>query len=35
MRIGGKSNKSLKNIIIKSKEDYKALKKNRVVSCHV
>jgi len=30
MRIGGESNKSLKNIILKSKEDYKALKKNRL-----
>lgn len=30
MRIGGESNKSLKNILLKSKEDLKALKKNKV-----
>lgn len=30
MRIGGASNRSLKNVITKSKEDYKALKKNRI-----
>jgi len=30
MRLGGASNKSIKNIIIKSFEDYKALKKNNV-----
>ena len=30
MRVGGASNKSLKNIIRKSKEDIKALKKNKV-----
>ncbi len=30
MRWGGKSNKSIKNIILKSKEDYKALKNNKV-----
>jgi len=30
MRIGGESNKSLKNILLKSKEDYKALKKNKI-----
>ena len=30
MRWGGKSNKSIKNIIIKSKEDYWALKNNRI-----
>lgn len=30
MRIGGKSNKSLKNIINKSKEDYKIIKRNKV-----
>jgi glycosyltransferase len=30
MRTGGESNKSLKNIILKSKEDYKALKKNKI-----
>ena len=28
MRIGGKSNRSLKNLIIKSSEDYKAWKVN-------
>ena len=30
MRWGGKSNRSIKNIIIKSKEDYMALKRNKV-----
>jgi glycosyltransferase len=30
MRVGGESNKSIKNIILKSKEDLKALKKNNV-----
>jgi glycosyltransferase len=30
MRLGGESNKSLKNIINKSKEDYRALKKNGI-----
>jgi glycosyltransferase len=30
MRVGGESNKSLSNIIKKSKEDLKALKKNRI-----
>ena len=30
MRIGGISNRSLINIILKSKEDYKALRKNNV-----
>jgi len=30
MRIGGKSNKSLKNILLKSSEDLKALKKNHL-----
>ena len=30
MRWGGKSNRSIKNIFIKSKEDYQALKKNKV-----
>ncbi len=30
MRIGGESNKSLKNIILKSKEDLKALRKNEI-----
>lgn len=30
MRIGGESNKSLKNILLKSKEDLKALKKNKI-----
>lgn len=30
MRVGGQSNRSLKNIILKSKEDYRALKKNGV-----
>jgi glycosyltransferase len=28
MRVGGESNRSLKNIILKSKEDYKAMKNN-------
>ena len=30
MRVGGASNKSIKNIFLKSKEDYKAIKKNGV-----
>lgn len=30
MRVGGESNKSIKNIILKSKEDLKALKKNNI-----
>ncbi|SMC38440.1 glycosyltransferase family 2 protein [Cellulophaga tyrosinoxydans] len=30
MRIGGASNRSLKNILLKSKEDYKAIKKNGI-----
>lgn len=30
MRVGGESNKSLSNIIKKSKEDLKALKKNQI-----
>lgn len=30
MRVGGESNKSLKNIMLKSKEDLKALKKNNI-----
>jgi len=30
MRVGGESNKSLKNIMLKSKEDLRALQKNRV-----
>lgn len=30
MRIGGKSNKSLKNIINKSKEDYEIIKRNKI-----
>ncbi|KAB1067850.1 glycosyltransferase [Tamlana haliotis] len=30
MRIGGASNRSLKNVIIKSKEDYKALNTNQI-----
>ena len=30
MRIGGESNKSLKNIILKSKEDFRALQKNNI-----
>lgn len=30
MRVGGESNKSLKNIIIKSQEDYKVLRKNNI-----
>jgi len=34
MRIGGESNKSLKNIINKTKEDLKALKKNEIGGFH-
>ena len=34
MRVGGESNKSLKNIIKKMKEDVKALKKNKVGNWH-
>ncbi len=34
MRIGGKSNKSLKNILLKMKEDTRALKKNGLGGCH-
>ena len=30
MRVGGESNKSIKNIMLKSQEDLKALKKNKV-----
>ena len=30
MRVGGASNKSLKNIILKSKEDLKAMKNNEM-----
>ena len=30
MRVGGKSNKSIKNILLKSKEDLKALKNNNI-----
>ena len=30
MRVGGASNRSLKNIILKSREDYRALRSNRV-----
>jgi glycosyltransferase len=30
MRVGGESNKSLKNIIQKSKEDLQSLKKNNI-----
>ena len=30
MRVGGESNKSIKNIMLKSKEDLKALKKNNI-----
>ena len=30
MRLGGASNRSLKNILQKSREDYRALKANRV-----
>ncbi|MBK8807565.1 MAG: glycosyltransferase [Bacteroidales bacterium] len=30
MRVGGESNKSIKNIILKSKEDLKAIKKNKI-----
>ena len=30
MRVGGESNKSIKNILLKSKEDYRALKKNEI-----
>ncbi|WP_067149695.1 glycosyltransferase family 2 protein [Pseudotamlana agarivorans] len=32
MRVGGASNRSLKNIILKSKEDYKAIRNNEVGS---
>jgi len=34
MRIGGESNKSIKNIIRKMKEDIRALKKNRIGGLH-
>lgn len=34
MRVGGASNKSIKNIIQKSKEDYKAIRKNKVGGFH-
>jgi len=34
MRIGGKSNKNIKNIKLKMKEDIKALKKNRIGGIH-
>ncbi|MBN2892358.1 MAG: glycosyltransferase [Bacteroidales bacterium] len=30
MRVGGVSNKSLKNILLKSKEDFKAIRKNKI-----
>ncbi|MDP5231995.1 MAG: glycosyltransferase [Cellulophaga sp.] len=30
MRVGGASNKSFKNILLKSKEDYKAIKNNKI-----
>ena len=30
MRIGGVSNKNLKNILLKSQEDYNAIKKNKI-----
>jgi len=30
MRVGGESNQSIKNIMLKSKEDLKALKKNNI-----
>jgi glycosyltransferase len=30
MRVGGESNKSIKNIMLKSKEDSEALKKNNI-----
>ena len=30
MRWGGKSNKNIKNIIIKMMDDYKAIRKNKV-----
>ena len=30
MRLGGASNRSLKNILTKSKEDYRAVRKNNV-----
>jgi len=30
MRVGGKSNRNLKNVIKKSKEDYRAIKNNRI-----
>ena len=32
MRVGGASNRSLKNIIKKSKEDYRAIKSNNIGS---
>lgn len=35
MRVGGESNKSLKNIILKSKEDLKALKKNNIGGIYI
>ncbi len=34
MRIGGKSNKNIKNIALKMKEDIKALKKNKIGGIH-
>lgn len=34
MRVGGASNRSLQNIIVKSKEDYKALRQNKVGGCY-
>lgn len=34
MRVGGKSNRSLRNILLKSKEDYLALKENGVGGLH-
>ena len=30
MRVGGKSNNSIKNLIIKSLEDYKIIKKHKI-----
>lgn len=34
MRVGGESNKSIKNIIRKSKEDYRAIRKNQIGGFH-
>ena len=32
MRVGGVSNKNLKNILLKTYEDYKAIRKNKIGS---